>query len=661
MKHLHMSTGNSISPELRTFGLTLHFYSPAAYSYVREIFNKTLPHPSTIRKWYSTIDGSPGFSVECLNAVKLKVEEMGEKNKKLFCGLIMDEMSIREDIHFNGHRLQGYINFGQDKVDSDSLPLAREALVFLLVALNSNWKIPVGYFLMNGTTAVEKSNLVTTCLQNLNDTGVIIKSLTFDGAASNISMVKILGANLPTKPSFKHPNTQEDVHIFLDAAHMLKLVRNTLGDWRILYDQNGKSIEWDYFKKLVDLQEEGGLHLATKLRRRHIWYFKEKMKVSLAAQTFSASVADALTLCKNECFDGFQNSDSTIEFCRKINDIFDFLNTRNFLGQLQYKRPLYANLEEHINTFVKDSILYLESLKGQNNIPILESQRKTGFIGLITCLISVKQLFLDVVKSGQLDFILTYKLSQDHIEILFSSIRSRGGFNNNPSAAQFEAAYKRLLVHTNLTVSKGANCSPQDATSILSVTSTKKKPEENFLDILCVEEMPNLIDDENLQEIPHFKTFAIEHISGFIVKKILCVLKCDVCAAELTDKHSRHKLIDIKNRGGLTKPSIDVVNLCEIAEKNFILWITQAIKNQKNVIQFLIIKCMSSININLYFINLNKHIYSQSPINNHLLQIIKLILKYYNTIRLHHYNKELVGSKMRIRSKLTKLITFKNQ
>jgi len=43
-------------------------------------------------------------------------------------------------------------------------------------------------------------------------------------------MVKILGASLPTKPSFKHPNTQEDVHIFLDAAHMLKLVRKTLGD-----------------------------------------------------------------------------------------------------------------------------------------------------------------------------------------------------------------------------------------------------------------------------------------------------------------------------------------------------------------------------------------------------------------------------------------------
>ncbi|KAF0713509.1 Transposable element P transposase [Aphis craccivora] len=200
--------------------------------------------------------------------------------------------------------------------------------------------------------------------------------------------------------------------------------------------------------------------------------------------------------------------------------------------------------------------MFIGFLKWQNNIPILESQRKTGFIELIICLIS----------SGQLDFILTFKLSQDHIEMLFSAIRSGGGFNNNPSAAQFEAAYKRLLIHTNLTVSSEADCSPQDATNILSVSK----------------EMPNLIGDENLQEIPQYKTFAIEHISGFILKKILCVLKCNVCAAELIDTNSRHKLSDIKNRGGLTKPSIDVVTLCEIAEKIFILWITQAIKNQKN-------------------------------------------------------------------------------
>lgn len=84
----------------------------------------------------------------------------------------------------------------------------------------------------------------------------------------------------------------------MDPAHMLKIVRNTLGDYAILYDKNGKQIEWQYFKDLVRLQEEGGVHLATQIRRRHVYYWKEKMKVCLAAQVLSASVADALLYCK---------------------------------------------------------------------------------------------------------------------------------------------------------------------------------------------------------------------------------------------------------------------------------------------------------------------------------------------------------------------------
>lgn len=65
----------------------------------------------------------------------------------------------------------------------------------------------MAYFLINGLTTKEKFNLVITRLRNLNDTGMTVKSLTFDGATLNISMVKILGADLP----FKHPNTQKDI------------------------------------------------------------------------------------------------------------------------------------------------------------------------------------------------------------------------------------------------------------------------------------------------------------------------------------------------------------------------------------------------------------------------------------------------------------------
>lgn len=64
------------------------------------------------------------------------------------------------------------------------------------------------------------------------------------------------------------------------------------------------------------------------------------------------------------------------------------------------------------------------------------------------------------------------------------------------------------------------------------------------------------------------------------------------------------------------------------------------------------------VNINNYFKDITEHNYTQWPFNNHLLEIIKLIIKYYMTVRLHHYNKELIEPKTRIRSHLTKIITI---
>lgn len=55
-------------------------------------------------------------------------------------------------------------------------------------------------------------------------------------------------------------------------------------------------------------------------------------------------------------------------------------------------------------------------------------------------------------------YILSFKLGQDHIETLFSKIRSKGGCNDNPDVVQFTAALKGLLVKTDITPSSNANC-----------------------------------------------------------------------------------------------------------------------------------------------------------------------------------------------------------
>lgn len=53
----------------RKFTLTLHFHSPRAYNYVRSVFENQLPFVLTIMKWYTAIDGKPGFSQEAFAAL----------------------------------------------------------------------------------------------------------------------------------------------------------------------------------------------------------------------------------------------------------------------------------------------------------------------------------------------------------------------------------------------------------------------------------------------------------------------------------------------------------------------------------------------------------------------------------------------------------------
>lgn len=52
------------------------------------------------------------------------------------------------------------------------------------------------------------------------------------------------------------------------------------------------------------------------------------MKVKLATQTFSNRVSDALLFLKDNSPDDFADAEATAKYCKKMNDIFDLLNSR---------------------------------------------------------------------------------------------------------------------------------------------------------------------------------------------------------------------------------------------------------------------------------------------------------------------------------------------
>jgi len=94
---------------------------------------------------------------------------------------------------------------------------------------------------------------------------------------------------------------------------------------------------------------------------------------------------------------------------------------------------------------------------------------KTGFVGFIICLKNFYLLCETLFKKKVVSYILSYKLSQDHVKMFFALIRRMNGFTNNPTTIQFQSAYKKLLLNNiNVTVPLTANCSPQDETLIIS-------------------------------------------------------------------------------------------------------------------------------------------------------------------------------------------------
>ncbi|PIK43542.1 putative THAP domain-containing protein 9-like [Apostichopus japonicus] len=389
---------------------------------------------------------------------------------------MLDEVAIRKHVEYAHGQFHGYVDIGSGNSD-DSAPVAKDALVLMAVSADQSWKIPLGYFLINGMSGEERANLINQCLQKLHDVGVRAVSLTCDGPSCHFAMMRHLGAKLNISgmdPCFPHPADEtQRVHIILDVCHMLKLLRNSFAEGGLFRTSDGRTVRWQYIEELNKLQRTEGLRLGNKLRNAHMQWKKQKMKVNLAAQVFSASVADAIEFCDKELkLPQFMRCEATIEFLRHIDRAFDVLNSRNPLGN-GFKAPMKKTNKDRWEKILHNATTFLMGLKDGAGTPMYQGPRKTAFSGFAASIHSIKKLFSELIDSvgAPMKYLLTYKFSQDHIELFFAAVRSSGGFNNNPTARQFQATYKRLLMRHQVKNGSG-NCGIMDCTSILPVDST---------------------------------------------------------------------------------------------------------------------------------------------------------------------------------------------
>ena len=565
------------SDSIREFAITLQFYSSSAYDYVRSVCGNALPIRSTITRWFSNIDCEPGFTSKAFATLQAVAEK---SESPIFVNLMMDEMSIKKLIQWTGKKFMGYVDIGAGTED-DSVPPAKEALVFMCVAANGHFKfkLPLAYFFIEGLSASERANLIKICLEKLHSTGVVCTSLTCDGPQTNQSMLPYLGANLKhssMKPWFPHPsNPEQKVYVLLDVCHALKLVRNVLASQAFIKSPENESISWKFVEELHKLQVSEGLRAGCKLQKRHIAWSKNKMKVGLAASTLSKSVADALDFCREDCqLPEFEGSAPTSKFFRTIDRAFDILNSRNVYAKGS-KAAMSPNNKKEWEKIFSQTINYMAQLKTEKGKLLVASRQKTGFIGFILAMETFKGLYKDYVQNGPLDYILTYKWSQDHLELFFGALRSKLGDSNNPTCLQFQHGYKRLMVRNQVKCGKNTNCIQQDTTSLIACTTISAKPKIRIDGTLSEKQLTELSDKISLLpeagELSEFKKGCVGYISGFVAMQCQELVDCEDCFFSLFDpepeQNPYHALTNQKRWGSLCDPSEDTILVCELTEK----------------------------------------------------------------------------------------------
>ena len=688
--------GRRYSDEFKQFALTVNFYSPKAYNFLRKVF--FLPHPSSIRNWTSSVDCEPGFLSEAFDDLQRQSTENMDMSD---CALLVDGMSIRKQIlyDYTKSKYVGFTDYG-NLCPETTESVASEALVFMLVGLKSRWKCPVGYFMIDKTNADTQSSLIKDCLSMAADRGLRIWSVTCDGTTTNIKTLKNLGCVYDVTydkftVKFKHPTRDYHVYGTLDACHMLKNARNCLGDLGFIKNSSGGVIKWDYIKALHDLQQKEGFNLANRLNSTHIQWKNHKMKVKLAAQTLSSSVADALDFLENGAkLPEFAGCGPTIEFIRNIDRLFDFLNSRHKL-QTGFKQPVTKNNIDFLEKSVRKICDYLLSLEDMTGQKLVHHRRKTFILGFVSTTKAALSLARELLyrEENTFSYFLTYKISQDHIELLFCCVRSRGGFNNNPNVIQFRTALKLILIKNSILVSSKGNCLCFESKSIGSLFSLKWSKRRSPLAELNSDAIPKQASevDEELRllldgvNISFITENILYYISGWVLRNIITTIDCQECAESLLMHHTPSNpdhmytnhtsycydgLVNSKDRGGLYHPCYGVHKLILACEKAFQINVINGPKKisfGKNLEERLCFQVLKSCQWGRYFGMISDHRYHVDIVyeDDHLTQITKQICRKYLNMRLHtyakRYTRDIVNENVpSVRHRLTKLILFKN-
>lgn len=396
------------------------------------------------------------------------------------------------------------------------------------------------------------------------------------------------------------------------------------------------------------------------------------MNARLAAQMLSNSVADAVDYLNRCGHPDFLDPDVNVtsNFIRIFDKAFDVMNARRVLSK-GLKGPLTLSNSDIWSSILNTLTKYIVEELLCEKTSILKHRRKTFAVGFLINAYSFKALCLDLLrKEHPLKYFLSYKCSQDHIELLFCCIRSRGGWNNNPSTSQFRWALRQMLFRHSIPASNG-NCSnfESEVTPIGCIDALEST--EYFSNVVSTAS-----ESENLVGV---QKNILHYIAGYIARNYLKKCNCIFCNEIIITQNFVHMDHDFqppslddhtsftrfKTHGRLVFVSNLIYEVVRSTENLFVHYKESGAICEENLVKNIVRNIVHKFIEKFYQVDRHpvpenrKEVFNTQP---HVLQILEFFSTSYCTLKLHTYAKDFsfdsLGSRATLRSKLTKTVLF---
>lgn len=400
--------GRRWSEEDKNMALQLYLSSSRAYNTLQKFFH--LPTRRTIQKSISGINICPGFISPVFEALKHMALNMKDHDK--LCTISFDEMKIKRSLAYyaNHDQVIGFENCSM----KESPKLATHALTFMVRGICKKWKQVFGiFFSRNAASSEDLKSLVEEAVERLHNCGLNPQCVICDMGPSNQRLYSTELAITEDKPFFSVNGKK--IYALYDPPHLLKCLRNNFANYNVRFYQT-KTADWNHIVQLYNFDEKQPLHVVKKLTKKHVELNGLlKMSVRRAAQVLSHSVASAMYYMVS--LNGLPNqARDTAEFCSISNDLFDSVNSRQFMDKNNPLRSAVTKTSIHFKKW-EEFRAFISSIKFETKgkdvaFPSLKGWQIT--------LAAFQEMIPDLL--NQIPFALMNRFNQDPLENYFSMV-----------------------------------------------------------------------------------------------------------------------------------------------------------------------------------------------------------------------------------------------